>query len=125
MDFENIHWNPGDCRPGSNNKIFIDFKAWNQMINKIRKENEAELQTFKEEYDSWMVNNFKGDFEITFIKKDGSERTLTVTHDIPEDKTPKGIKPTKENLDILRVFVKDLQEWRSIRYDSILTLRSL
>lgn len=124
-NFDDLNWNPGDCGDPSNRKVFLDFKAWKRMEECISEGNDSPVRSFKESYDGWMVNNFKEDFLITFIKKDGTERTLHVTHDIPEDKKPKGIKPIKENQDVLRVFVKDLQEWRSIRYDSILTLRSV
>jgi len=125
LNLENVIWNPGDCPLDSERKIVIDFKAWKRMEDSISEGNNSPVLTFKQSYDSWMVNNFKEDFCITFIKKNGEERTLLITHDVPEDKKPKGIKPSKENDEILRVFVKDLQEWRSIRYDSILTLRSV
>lgn len=130
MNMLNI--NLGDCpvRLDENGNpikptIFIDMKAWARMAIDNSISGIGPTPSPKDLYDGWMVNNFKDDFLITFTKKDGTERTLHVTHEIPDDKKPKGIKPTVENQDILRVFVKDLQEWRSIRYDSILTLRSV
>jgi hypothetical protein len=57
--------------------------------------------------------------EVTFVKKDGSERVMNCTlKDIPEDKTPKG-SGKKESDDSIAVFDLDKNEWRSFRFDSV------
>lgn len=61
------------------------------------------------------------DLEITFIKKDGTERLIRPTLSesvIPAEKQPKGTGKAKAD-DTIAVFDKDKQEWRSMRYDSI------
>lgn len=118
IDFEHIHWNPGDCPADSKPSFYLDIAGWRQLASE-----EAPDATAKQIWDSWAANIGK-EYDITFVKKDGSERTLQVTGVIPDDKAPKGDKHYKENTDILRVFVEDIQEWRSVRYDSILTVRS-
>ncbi len=62
--------------------------------------------------------------EVTFIKKDGTERTMICTTDsnkIPEDKQPIGESKVKENMDILRVYDLENEGWRSFRIDSVKT----
>lgn len=57
--------------------------------------------------------------EITFVKKDGSERVMNCTlKDIPADKAPKG-SGKKESDDAIAVFDLDKNEWRSFRFDSV------
>ena len=76
-----------------------------------------------------------GDVEITFTKKDGTERVLIATLDIPADKRPKGpaedaseediakYEATQSKLssneNLLRVFDAEKQDWRSVIIDTI------
>ena len=60
--------------------------------------------------------------EITFVKKDGTDRTMICTtkaSSIPEDKQPIGESTLKENTDILRVYDLENEGWRSFRVDSV------
>lgn len=64
---------------------------------------------------------------VTFIKKDGTQRTLTCTLNselIPEDKAPliPSTESRKPNPDVRNVFETDLGEWRSFRWDRVLAV---
>ena len=70
---------------------------------------------------------------ITFLKKDGSERVMRCTTNlsmIPAEKHPKGEKTISEGEEkkvetAKRVFDLEKQEWRSFRYDSVISASSL
>jgi hypothetical protein len=65
-----------------------------------------------------------GKVEITFVKKDGSERKMFCTlseNKIPKEKMPKGTGKAK-NDDVLAVFDLENDGWRSFRWDSIKTI---
>ena len=66
---------------------------------------------------------------ITFTKKDGTERSMQCTLDsrvIPESKHPKtGIQKSKASDATCAVFDKELEEWRSFRWDSLTLVQSL
>lgn len=70
----------------------------------------------------WFVRFLnKNQVDITFIKKDGSERIMTCTLNpeyIPEDQQPKNSKKAKSESS-LPVFDLGKQEWRSFRWDSV------
>jgi hypothetical protein len=60
--------------------------------------------------------------EISFTKKDGTERIMKCTLQsnlIPEEHTPKGTSTAKENLDIINVFDLDKIGWRSFLVDNV------
>lgn len=60
--------------------------------------------------------------EVTFVKKDGTDRTMictTKSSSIPEDKQPNEESTLKENTDILRVYDLENDGWRSFRVDSV------
>jgi len=60
--------------------------------------------------------------EISFTKKDGTERIMNCTLQsnlIPEEHTPKGTSTAKENLDIINVFDLDKIGWRSFLVDNV------
>lgn len=60
--------------------------------------------------------------EITFVKKDGTDRTMICTtkpDSIPEGKQPIGESKVKENTDIVRVYDLENEGWRSFRVDSV------
>jgi len=71
----------------------------------------------------------KGACEITFTKVDGTERTMPCTLaaellpkiDIVEDRKV----PRKLNTDTLRVFVTDIQQWRSFRIENLISAKLL
>ena len=71
-----------------------------------------------------------GIIEITFTKVDGTERKMNCTLNyeyIPEDMKPlnliKGEK-VMENLDILKVFDTDKQDWRSFRVENVILIKT-
>jgi len=60
---------------------------------------------------------------ITFTKKDGTERTVTGTLNrdlIPADKLPKNTDRV-HSIDVQPVYEVDLVEWRSFRWDSVIS----
>jgi len=60
---------------------------------------------------------------IKFTKKDGTERDMLCTlaeSKIPEDKKPKS--DTSITDEVLRVFDLEKQDWRSFRWDSIISV---
>lgn len=64
-----------------------------------------------------------GVVEISFEKKDGTERVMKCTlaqNKIPEDKLPKGTGHSSTD-DVQKVFDVEKQEWRSFRWDSLKT----
>jgi hypothetical protein len=59
--------------------------------------------------------------ELTFIKKDGSERIMTCTlaeQKIPAENMPKGTKRAKSD-EAVAVFDLENNGWRSFRWDSL------
>ena len=66
-----------------------------------------------------------GEVDLSFTKvKDGEVRQMkaTLVSDlIPEDKRPKSDKEPNNHEVACRVFDLSLQDWRSFRYDSLLT----
>ena len=71
-----------------------------------------------------------GIIEVTFTKVDGTERKMNCTlnyEHIPEDMKPlnlvKGEK-IMENLDILKVFDTDKQDWRSFRVANVILIKT-
>ena len=63
-------------------------------------------------------------FQLTFTKKDGTERTMNATRKldrIPSDKHPHGDNDRIENESVLPVFDLDIGEWRSFRVESLKT----
>ena len=61
---------------------------------------------------------------VTFLKKDGSERTMlcTLKPDLfPVQEATETTKERKENLDVLQVYDTENNGWRSFRLDSIIT----
>ena len=68
--------------------------------------------------------------EVTFTKVDGTERKMncTLNHKhIPEDMKPLNlIKGEKvlQNLDILKVFDTDKQDWRSFRVENVILIKT-
>ena len=71
----------------------------------------------------------KGVCELTFTKVDGTERTMPCTLDpellpkveLSEDKSV----PKKLNMDTLRVFVTDINQWRSFRIANFKSIKAI
>jgi hypothetical protein len=67
----------------------------------------------------------EGTVNLSFTKvKDGGVREMKATlvsDQIPEDKRPKTDKAPNNEEVACRVFDLDVNEWRSFRYDSLLT----
>jgi hypothetical protein len=75
----------------------------------------------------FLVDNI---IEVTFTKVDGTERKMncTLNYDyIPEDKKPQNLykgEKIMENLDILKVFDTDKQDWRSFRVANVILIKT-
>jgi len=80
----------------------------------------------RHELTSKLVN---GIHNITFTKVDGTERTMPATLDpailpvveITEEKKV----PRKINPDTMRVYVTDINEWRSFRIENVIKITSI
>jgi phage baseplate assembly protein gpV len=69
------------------------------------------------------LHNANEKVEVTFRKKDGSERTMLCTlaeSNIPADKAPKEGSTAKFSDAAQRVFDLEKGEWRSFRWDSVI-----
>jgi len=79
-----------------------------------------EFKTKKEK--DWLLGLLRSQIvDITFTKKDGSERILKCTlmeSKIPTEKVPKGTEKSK-NDEVVPVFDVENDGWRSFRWDSI------
>ena len=79
-----------------------------------------EFKTKKEK--NWLLNLLRERaVNITFTKKDGSERKMSCTLSelkIPSEKMPKNTEKTKNN-EVVPVFDIENNGWRSFRWDSI------
>lgn len=65
--------------------------------------------------------------EVTFTKKDGSQRIMKCTLNpstIPQDLAPKGSDKAFSK-DVQRVFDIEASAWRSFRNDSIISFRKI
>ena len=86
------------------------------MISLIR--NKEEIKMNREEMVELLRNN---DCSVTFLKKDGTERTMICT--LRQDTIPEvrgtGVKKTD---DVISVFDLDKSEWRSFRVDSVVSI---
>lgn len=64
----------------------------------------------------------EGVCEVTFTKKDGTDRRMLCTLDmsgIPEKDVPKTDGNKAENLEAVRVYDLEKEAWRSFRLDSV------
>ena len=86
------------------------------MISLIR--NKEEIKMNREEMVELLRNN---DCSVTFLKKDGTERTMICT--LRQDTIPEvrgtGVKKTD---DVISVFDLGKSEWRSFRVDSVVSI---
>ena len=77
--------------------------------------------TTKKEKD-WLIGLLRSEIvELTFIKKDGTERIMTCTlaeQKIPAENAPKGTERAK-NDEAVAVFDLENNGWRSFRWDSL------
>ena len=89
------------------------------MINQL---NEQQLDELKRNTLSALRTNI---VEVLFTKKDGSERRMFCTlneSSIPTDQIPKSETPTSTSQSAVRVFDTEKREWRSFRWDSVITV---
>lgn len=78
----------------------------------------AEQQEFRQ----WLRSHLAlGEVDITFIKKDGVERSMccTTNPSMIIEYVKKTDREKKPNEDICAAFDVEKQEWRSFRFDSI------
>lgn len=81
------------------------------------------------EFKTWLIGllhdeNIK-DVCVAFTKKDGTKRELHCTlveSRIPTEKTPKEPTRTFTSEETIRVYDVEKQDWRSFRWDSVLTV---
>ena len=77
--------------------------------------------TTKKEKD-WLIGLLKSEIvELTFTKKDGTERIMVCTlaeQEIPEENLPKGTNRKKSD-ETVAVFDLENNGWRSFRWDSL------
>ena len=83
-------------------------------------EKKFEFKTKKEK--DWLIGLLRSEIvELTFIKKDGSERIMTCTlaeQKIPAENAPKGVDRAKSD-EAVAVFDLENNGWRSFRWDSL------
>ena len=88
------------------------------VANWYSEQQEAEQQEFREFLKRELI---KGIVEVTFTKKDGTQRVMNCTLKegvvVPYEKKTDKVKET--HIDICPVFDTDKQEWRSFKYDAI------
>ena len=80
----------------------------------------------KKQFREWLHSHLVcGPVTVTFVKKDGSERTMRCTLSESDVKTyEKKTERTKAVSDeTCAVFDLDKQEWRSFRYDSVTNVK--
>jgi hypothetical protein len=71
----------------------------------------------------------QGIYEVTFTKVDGTIRTMPCT--LKEELLPKveiteeQKVPRKINADVLRIYVTDINEWRSFRIENVTNLTKI
>lgn len=71
---------------------------------------------------NWLKENLtSGPVQVTFLKKDGTERKMlcTLKPGLVESYEKKTERQKTINEDVCPVFDLDKKEWRSFRYDSI------
>ena len=90
------------------------------MRNEKKMSENFEFKTKKEK--DWLLGLLRSQIvDITFTKKDGSERILKCTlmeSEIPTEKVPKGTEKSKSD-EVVPVFDIENDGWRSFRWDSI------
>lgn len=86
---------------------------------------EEGADTNSDEFKTWMKGLLHDtnveNLCITFVKSDGTDRTMRCTlveSNIPTDKTPKGTGREAPST-TQRVFDLDKQEWRSFKWDAV------
>ena len=90
------------------------------MRNEKKMSEKFEFKTKKEK--NWLLGLLRSEVvDITFTKKDGSERIMKCTlmeSKIPTEKMPKGTEKAKSD-EVVPVFDIENDGWRSFRWDSI------
>jgi len=88
---------------------------------------EIEKEDFRKNIREFLLD---GIIEITFTKVDGTERKMNCTLNyeyIPEDKKPQNLykgEKVLQNLNILKVFDTDKQDWRSFRVENVILIKT-
>lgn len=79
-----------------------------------------EFKTKKQK--EWLISLLRSEIvELTFIKKDGTERIMKCTlseEKIPSENAPKGVERKKSD-EAVAVFDLENEGWRSFRWDSL------
>jgi hypothetical protein len=91
----------------------------------LSKENEMSEVKFKfktKKEKDWLIGLLRSEIvELTFTKKDGSERIMKCTlaeQKIPAENAPKGVDRAKSD-EAVAVFDLENNGWRSFRWDSL------
>jgi hypothetical protein len=92
-----------------------------------RKDNQLVLENPTFNYNTLMETLREGVWWVKFHKKDGELRNMPCTLEakrIPQENQPKGttkLKPVA-NTESVRVFVTDINEWRSFKVDNVISI---
>jgi hypothetical protein len=87
-------------------------------------QNSLSEKDFKQ-FKKWLKGHLKfGPVTVTFVKKDGSDRTMKCTTNptyilFKNPELFESKKEKKSNEDVMPVYDLDSQEWRSFRWDSV------
>ena len=92
------------------------------MTNSQNGQADQSNNTWQADYIKNALQN--GQLEVTFIKKDGSERTMrcTLKADLLPEQTDleEQVQKKTPNPDVLKVWDLEKTAWRSFRFDSII-----
>jgi hypothetical protein len=94
---------------------------------KVLPTSESEKIIFKDWLLSLLRDENTKSLLVTFTKKDGSQRVIDATlaqSRIPSDKQPKSQTEDSNSSSACRVFDRQLSEWRSFRWDSIVKVQA-
>ena len=81
--------------------------------------NANSIDTTTAEFKTWLTQHLnEGTMRVTFLKRDGSSRTMNCTTNPKVTPIP---VITRKNTDVVTVFDVDIKDWRSFRLDRIKT----
>lgn len=94
------------------------------MTNSLNTTTDQDKNSWQNEYLKTILHT--GIAQVTFVKKDGTERTMLCTlmpSELPQKEDT--IKPKSPNPDVLSVWDLEKKDWRSFRFDSIIGFHGL
>lgn len=94
------------------------------MTNSLNTTTDQDKNSWQNEYLKTILHT--GIAQVTFVKKDGTERTMVCTlmpSELPHKEDT--LKPKSSNPDVLSVWDMEKKDWRSFRFDSIISFHGL